>query len=299
MASIYTTTYTLSLFVSNFQGSAPGDIGDYFAGDIVTPLFWASNTEEDALAKFNSLIAGGGCDLDISTDVPSPGSCYISTPEVVDISSDTNVPSYVLSVKRFAFGLNNPPTDGPAADNPYYFLIEYDVDYLRTPTEGDYNACNPRGTYSGWPGLDYLFIPIISYSTTMDSVWGDYIPTTTGPTGDATNSQYFEGVSGPVVTTDSMFELAWNDDGRWYPPTSPTDPDTPLKYYPNVSVINVDFAEGARHAVIHPSKDGGFVIYETDSTYLIPFGLAKVFRHDRTLSAVIPVDLLKTYLPRV
>lgn len=95
------------------------------------------------------------------------------------------------------------------------------------------------------------------------------------------------------------FQLAWNDDGRWYPNTSPTDLDTPLKYYPNVSVVNVDFADGARHAVIHPGKDGGFVIYETDSTYSIPFGLARVFRFDRTLSAVIPVDLLTNYLPRV
>lgn len=94
------------------------------------------------------------------------------------------------------------------------------------------------------------------------------------------------------------FELAWQDDGLWHPPTDPQDPDTPLKYYPSVSTVKVKFGDSTnRYATVTPSKDGGFLIYETDSEG-VPIGDIRVFRHDRTLKAIVKSDELASWSPR-
>lgn len=101
-------------------------------------------------------------------------------------------------------------------------------------------------------------------------------------------------VVGLTVSASAQFQLAWTkSDGKWYPKEG--EP-YPLKYKNGVSMITLDF-DGSRHAVIRPSKDGGFLIYEVDSDGEI-ISLIRVFRSDRTLAAVINKDLLNPYTPR-
>lgn len=99
-----------------------------------------------------------------------------------------------------------------------------------------------------------------------------------------------------LYITPQQFELAWNDDGRWYPKNG--DTVHPAKYNGGVSIVKVKFGDGnKRFATISPSKDGGFLIYETDSQG-VPIGLVRVFKHDRTLSTIIEPNLLSAYSPR-
>ncbi len=173
-------------------------------------------------------------------------------------------------------------------------------------TDGNFSLTSTGVNYeTTGPGpqvMTFCGIPC-SYDTSINSVEEDPVlgylmdfPYIDGSPGSYVfgGMDFYDALDFPVCSTE--FQLAWNDDGRWYPQDA--DPIHPLKYNGGVNIIKVKFGEGNnRYGMISPSKDGGFIIYETDVN-LIPIGMIRVFRHDRTLSDIIPPDLLPLYIPR-
>lgn len=159
-----------------------------------------------------------------------------------------------------------------------------------TPSMLVYSIFNPDlydsfgGNQSGlWPATD-------DYMTINDG--GDFSPTSL--------AWYSPRLIPYTSVSTTSFELKWNDDGRWYP--NQTNTPAKLKYKDGVSIIQASFGpSNARCAIIRPSKDGGFMIYEITSFTDIntPISLVKIFRHDRTLSAVVVPALISAYLPGV
>lgn len=100
----------------------------------------------------------------------------------------------------------------------------------------------------------------------------------------------------PKIDRDAGFQLAWmREDALWEP--NPDSTIAPIKYTNGVSTVRIGFGT-SRYATVTPAKDGGFAVYETNVSY-VPTGLARVYRGDRTLAAVIPVAQLAAYLPQV
>lgn len=100
----------------------------------------------------------------------------------------------------------------------------------------------------------------------------------------------------PGIPNDNSFQLRIRveNDKLWVP--NPLETGVPIKYKNGVSIVTFEFGAGyTRKGVVHPAKDGGFLLYETSGG--TPIGNVYVFRQDRTLTTVVPVAQMAAYLP--
>lgn len=318
MSSVWTTNFTALFTRGDLTGQPAGTFGgagfdppfDGAPWDTVSTdeagNFWASPTQEEALIKFEALqrTLSYGSDVENASPVCISGytdTFYHTEPE--EITPTGYLPSYVISVWRFkGSSLADFSDEGSHATGGqtfWYTLFEIDDTFTQTITSEEYDDGNLDDP-GGWDNtLLYTFIPSICSVTdsTYGQVFGEYIAPNADNDYIEIPSQYYADLVMVAFgeSPGDSFQLALLQDGRWYP----QDGDTvaPLKYKDGVSIVKAVFGEeGDRYAMIRPSKDGGFLVYETDSDYQA-IDLIYVFRYDRTLGDVVLPELLEAYLP--
>lgn len=323
--SIWTTNSTLLLWIreespSGRPAGSYGGLGfpppfdaapyDTLSTDSLG-MYWASSTKDAAVQKFLALqyawtegspnndfneVSNGETALFVDTGALN---FYTTTPE--QITPSGSVPGYILSVWRFkASSLADFSDEGSIAgvgSTFYYYVYEIDDSYNPVLTSLEYDAYNLQDI-GNWQDQDYLWCPAICFVTDSPDgqAFGDYIPNTAVPTVNQTQPSAYVGPA-PSVAVSNTFELAWNPNTRWYP--KPNDPVAPAKYNGGVNYIKVEFGTGpTRYAVIAPTQESGFMIYETDSSWN-PLNIVRVFRNDRTFAAIIDKSQLNAYLPKL
>lgn len=277
MALYYISSEEMQQAYSNYLIGFPS-AGAYDLPEFHTQMGFAKTSLADALTLLQDL-----WDLPIIAD--SVTNSIINGPTLVtDLSQvffddlPVQSPPWPSSWPIYAIEVRTDFADMSPSTTDIRHIFTYETDL--PPAEWASDFVEPYSLSEGLYPDDVGFIPLTS-AYDQYSVYSG-------------NPMLF----GIPFPTDGEFQLAWNDTtGRWYPPTSPEDPDTPLKYYPDVSIVRVDFADATRHAIVRPSKDGGFIIYEVDEND-VPIGLIRVFRHNRTLASIITPDLLNMYVPR-
>ncbi len=96
----------------------------------------------------------------------------------------------------------------------------------------------------------------------------------------------------PTQTFELILDIA---SGLWK--SDPTDTEAPLKYNSGVSIVAFEFGPTyTRKGEVHPAKDGGFMLYEVSAPG-VPINNVYVYRHDRTLSAIVPAAQISSYYP--
>lgn len=98
---------------------------------------------------------------------------------------------------------------------------------------------------------------------------------------------------GEVLPACTAFQLLLDSiSGKWQPVEG--EP-YPVKYTNGVNVVDFCFGDG-RFGRVRPAKDGGFALMELDSEGGSPTGFARIYRNNRTLAAIVPVNQLFGYI---
>ncbi len=172
---------------------------------------------------------------------------------------------------------------------------------------------------AGYPQWDIVFGYPISYDSELDTFSSGKTPQlydapavgVATPTGGISyvNSypgsmyQYFGNEYWGAPSSDlkkvseyAGFQLALKlEQGRWMP-----NPDSEVTYPTQctngVSIVHVGFGDPDDNRIVNiiPGKDGGFIIFE--ATLPVPSTVIRVYRSDRTLSAVSTYNLLSAYV---
>lgn len=177
-------------------------------------------------------------------------------------------------------------------EHPFYMIQDYT--YVLTPP------------FLWNPFIDFIYGVPTSYDSTIDSQTSglplqiyDFpgVPITTSTdnpwtiNGSPSCDQYD---SLPVMGED-IFQLGIDSTTRLWEP-NPDEDTAPLKYQNGVSIVNFEFdaPDYNRTGRVVPGKDGGFVIFETDTG--TPINNAYVYRQNRTLVTIIPVSQMDAFL---
>ncbi len=231
---------------------------------------WAFNTPQEAL------------DFTIATrEFTLPGfishtssALTATTVTDVDISGynwSTAYPLYFYVTSDLA----SPPT---AYDmNGYLYGIPYNYDF-RLDDHG-----------SGLPV--HVEVPIIDNPPPAPSVFANMDTFQVFETNFGTYDPPFP------LQVPTTFQLYIDSTSGLWKPDPATLSITPLKYHNGVSIVSFYFGTTfTRTGEVHPAKDGGFMLYEVSAPG-VPINNVYVYRHDRTLSAVIPASQVHAYYP--
>lgn len=182
-----------------------------------------------------------------------------------------------------------------------------------TVTSGDIGIYNFQTTYPIYAAI---------WETTTPSVYGHYIvgiplayDFSIDTEGLATSPPYvdlpfpgsfsdsevtFGGFASdnPVAYSDfqgAQFQLALLSPSRKWE-TDGINVNNPLKYINGVSIVMFNFGPSfTRTGMVHPAKDGGFLLVETSSG--MPIGNVYIYRQDRTLANIVPAAQIEIYYP--